>query len=215
MREQKSPRGEAYRHQRQRSAKGSVANHWRLLGMPAGSSDAEVKTAFRKAALKLHPDKTGGTTSTLFNAIREAHDTLSDATKRAEWEANVAREARRNVPQASSWSSQPPFSGAAGRASARTSRPKAYPSTQNHYYAYEQPFRPGTARGGASSKENRNHAHSKQQQQQQQGYYHTYDYGSQGTYTRGDRAYHNVPKGNAPNRGAYGRPRNPYTAGGV
>lgn len=44
-------RGIAHHRQQQ-------ADHWLLLGVPHGASGAEAKKAYRKLALKLHPDKT-------------------------------------------------------------------------------------------------------------------------------------------------------------
>ena len=204
------------KEQRTRSARSGVVNHWRLLGISAGATGAEVKTSFRKAALKLHPDKTGGTTSTLFNAIREAHDTLSDSGRRAEWEADVAREARRHGPVnmgstfAHTWAAQRPST--SGRSSAR---PNAYPSTQNPYKDYEQPFRPAYGPGGASSKENRDRSSKAGAGGgPKQGYYHNHDYGGQSAYSRGDRAYHNVPRDKSHAQGPNAQPRrNPYSAG--
>jgi len=53
---------------------------YKLLGVDRKASTAEIKKAYRKAAIKHHPDK-GGDEAT-FKAISEAYDCLSDPEKR-------------------------------------------------------------------------------------------------------------------------------------
>lgn len=48
------------------------------LGVAAGSSEADVRRAFRKQALKYHPDKTQGTTTQLFQSLQVASQRAAD-----------------------------------------------------------------------------------------------------------------------------------------
>lgn len=56
--------------------------------MPERSDDAEIKRAYRKLALKYHPDRNPGDTfaEDKFKQVTEAYRTLSDAKKRADYD---------------------------------------------------------------------------------------------------------------------------------
>lgn len=58
----------------------AASDFYKTLGVQKDSSAAEIKKAYRKLALKHHPDK-GGTESK-FKEISEAYETLSDKEKR-------------------------------------------------------------------------------------------------------------------------------------
>ena len=58
-------------------------DYWKVLGVPANSSEKDVKLAYYKMAQKYHPDKTGGKTEAKFKEIQAAYEVLSDSGTRA------------------------------------------------------------------------------------------------------------------------------------
>lgn len=63
-------------------------DYYSILEVNKTASDAEIKKAYRKLALKYHPDKNGGDTSSeeKFKKISEAYQTLGDTKKRADYD---------------------------------------------------------------------------------------------------------------------------------
>ena len=66
----------------------SKADYYELLGVARTCSEAELKSAFRKAALQHHPDRNPGDkdAETKFKEINEAYQALSDKEKRAAYD---------------------------------------------------------------------------------------------------------------------------------
>jgi DnaJ-class molecular chaperone len=60
-------------------------NYYDILGVSKDASEDEIKRAYKKLALKTHPDKNGGD-DTMFKQINVAYETLSDPDKRREYD---------------------------------------------------------------------------------------------------------------------------------
>lgn len=76
----------------------AVEDPWVVLGVARGSSPAEVKRAYRKRALKEHPDvNKAPDAKDKWQRLSIAYDTLSDPEKLRKWEA--ANQSTRGGPQ--------------------------------------------------------------------------------------------------------------------
>jgi curved DNA-binding protein len=65
-----------------------MTDYYSVLGIKKGSSDDEIKKAYRKLAMKYHPDRNEGDTKaeSKFKDISEAYAVLSDKKKRREYD---------------------------------------------------------------------------------------------------------------------------------
>ncbi len=63
-------------------------DYYEVLGLKKGASDAEIKSAFRKMALKYHPDKNPGDKKAeeKFKEVNEAYGVLSDPDKKMKYD---------------------------------------------------------------------------------------------------------------------------------
>ena len=66
----------------------SKADYYEVLGVSREASDQELKSAYRKQALKYHPDRNPGdhAAEEKFKQASEAYQVLSDADKRAAYD---------------------------------------------------------------------------------------------------------------------------------
>lgn len=66
----------------------SKRDYYEVLGLAKGAGDSEIKGAYRKAALKYHPDRNPGDKEAedRFKEASEAYEVLSDAQKRATYD---------------------------------------------------------------------------------------------------------------------------------
>ncbi len=64
--------------------------YWSLLGLSPGSNSIEVRQAFKKEAMRWHPDlnMNNKNAEERFKWINEAYKVLSDPQKRLEWEVS-------------------------------------------------------------------------------------------------------------------------------
>lgn len=68
-----------------------MKDYYKILGVSASASASEIKTAFRKLAVRYHPDKNPSPGAMAhFQEINEAYDVLGDEAKKAVYDARLA-----------------------------------------------------------------------------------------------------------------------------
>ena len=64
--------------------------HYDVLGVSAGASRGEIRTAYRRLAREVHPDAAGGGGDEGFIRLQAAYATLADPDERARYDRDVA-----------------------------------------------------------------------------------------------------------------------------
>jgi curved DNA-binding protein CbpA len=104
----------------------AMATLYDTLGVPTHATEEEIKRAYRKAAMKWHPDRNGGAEEVAratFQEIRDAYAILSDAAQRKVYDSVYAEQMR-------SWQAQH-----ARRQQAQTEREAAVRAADEAAYA--------------------------------------------------------------------------------
>ena len=75
-------------------------DYYDVLGIQKSAGPEEIKSAYRKLAVKYHPDKNPGDEKAAkkFALVAEAHDVLSDPTKRRQYDQTFGKPQRRPQP---------------------------------------------------------------------------------------------------------------------
>lgn len=68
--------------------------HYAVLGLASGAGAAEIRRAFRRLALRHHPDRAGSESTELFQRIALAYQVLSDPVARSAYDARLTNERR-------------------------------------------------------------------------------------------------------------------------
>ena len=65
-----------------------ASDPYATIGVPRGASEKDIKSAYRKLAKELHPDKTRDNpkATARFGEVTQAYDLLSDKEKRARYD---------------------------------------------------------------------------------------------------------------------------------
>ena len=85
---------------RRKAQKGSSIDHYAVLGVQSSATAAEIKQAYRKLALRHHPDKAPAepplraAAEALFKHVAQAYAVLSDAAMRRKYDASAASATR-------------------------------------------------------------------------------------------------------------------------
>lgn len=66
-----------------------MIDHYKILEINTNSTNTDIKKAFRRLAIKYHPDKNRNSDSSKFINIKNAYDILIDSSKRANYDLQL------------------------------------------------------------------------------------------------------------------------------
>ena len=66
----------------------SKRDYYEVLGLDKGATEREIKKAYKRLAMKYHPDRTAGDKEleAKFKEVKEAYEILSNAQKRQQYD---------------------------------------------------------------------------------------------------------------------------------
>lgn len=71
-----------------------VDNYYEMLGLDRAANMMDIKRAYKKSALRWHPDRPGGN-DRMFQLVGQAYDILKDSDKRREYDTQLSTEFKR------------------------------------------------------------------------------------------------------------------------
>ena len=69
-------------------------DYYIVLGIPRDAGTAAIRSAFRRLALRYHPDRSGDADSRIFREVADAYRVLSDPERRARYDRQLDRRER-------------------------------------------------------------------------------------------------------------------------
>lgn len=78
-----------------------MRDHYQILEVPRNANSKEIKIAYRKLALRFHPDRNNGNTISeeWFKYINQSYEVLSDPAKKIAYDLKLEQEQKKRVKQ--------------------------------------------------------------------------------------------------------------------
>jgi DnaJ-class molecular chaperone len=80
----------------------SMKDLYAVLGVSISASAREIRTAYRRLAVSLHPDRAGRDSTAAFQDVAAAYEVLSEPARRARYDAGLDRPQAARAPRPSS-----------------------------------------------------------------------------------------------------------------
>lgn len=114
----------------------NLVNYYHILGLSRTATQVEVKTAYRKLALRYHPDKNGGSSyaEERFKQISEAYRVLSDPRRKARHDWALEYESFQQTQPQAPWGYAPAGNPEPARPAPRAQRRRPAQPTFNSRY---------------------------------------------------------------------------------